>query len=83
VNLQRTFRALSIGTGVVVSTLTVGLGLANIPPLDPPPPCPTCQPGPATPGGSPPPSPEHTTKRFPCVGPGNPRGGGGQPICPN
>lgn len=83
--VKRMAAAAVIATGVGMAALTFGVGLVNAAPLDPPPPCPNCQPGPGGPGSgpgdNPTPPPPHTAVRVPCVGPGNPRGGGGQPVC--
>jgi hypothetical protein len=61
------------------STLTFGVGVVSAAPLDPPPPCPTCE-GPAA-------APAPPLKAMKCwpygrVGPGSARGGGGVPVYP-
>ncbi len=63
---------------LAISPLTSGLELVKAAPLDPPPPCSDCQPNP---GGA-----AHIPARqcwaYGRVGPGGPRGGGGQPVYP-
>jgi hypothetical protein len=73
--------AAAIATGVGMATLTFGVGLVNAAPLDPPPPCPNCQPGPGDGVGGSPTTLPNRGIRIPCTGPGSPRGGGGVPIC--
>jgi len=58
--------------GVGLSALTVGTGLVNAAPSDPPPPCPTCHPGPGGAMTGPPGSPAVDP---PIVG-GGPKSGG-------
>jgi hypothetical protein len=78
-SLKRVAAAAAIVAGVGMSALTSGVGLVNAAPLDPPPPAPTLQPGP----GAPPPGiPAEKCWRYGRVGPGGPRGGGGQPMYP-
>lgn len=87
-DFKRLAAAARIATGVAIATLTGGTGLANAAPLDPPPPCPDCQPDPGVPannpGGPPPaPVPLHPYNPPPPVmrqGPGGPKGGGGVPV---
>lgn len=78
-SLKRVAAAAAIVAGVGISALTSGVGLANAAPLDPPPPAPTIQPDP---GGPPPGIPAEKCWRYGRVGPGGPRGGGGQPMYP-
>ncbi len=78
-------RHLIAAAAVIISTQTFGVGLASAAPLDPPPPCPTCQPGPDGPASQPAPAPG--IKAMKCwpygrVGPGSARGGGGVPVYP-
>jgi len=81
--VKRVAGAVAIATGVGMSALTFGVGLVNAAPLDPPPPCPNCQPGPGGPENGPQDNPAprscNPAPQPPRVGPGNPRGGGGQP----
>jgi hypothetical protein len=44
--VKRLAGAAATAAGVGLSALTFGAGLVNAAPSDPPPPCPTCQPGP-------------------------------------
>ena len=44
--VKRLVGAAATAAGVGLSALTFGAGLVNAAPSDPPPPCPTCQPGP-------------------------------------
>ena len=78
-SLKRVAAAAAIAAGVGISALTSGVGLVNAAPLDPPPPAPTFQPDP---GGPPPGIPAEKCWRYGRVGPGGPRGGGGQPAYP-
>jgi hypothetical protein len=78
-SLKRVAAAAAIAAGVGISALTSGVGLVNAAPLDPPPPAPTIQPDP---GGPPPGIPAEKCWRYGRVGPGGPRGGGGQPMYP-
>ena len=83
---KRLAAAARVAVGVAIATLTGGTVSANAAPLDPPPPCPDCQ---QDPGGlantpappAPPPVLQPYTPRPPVfrVGPGGPKGGGGQP----
>ena len=78
-SLKRVAAAAAIVAGLGMSALTSGVGLVNAAPLDPPPPAPTLQPDP----GAPPPGiPAEKCWRYGRVGPGGPRGGGGQPMYP-
>ena len=78
-SLKRVAAAAAIVAGVGMSALTSGVGLVNAAPLAPPPPAPTLQPDP----GAPPPGiPAEKCWRYGRVGPGGPRGGGGQPMYP-
>jgi hypothetical protein len=78
-SLKRVAAAAAIVAGVGMSALTSGVGLVKAAPLDPPPPAPTLQPDP----GAPPPGiPAEKCWRYGRVGPGGPRGGGGQPMYP-
>jgi hypothetical protein len=82
--VKRMAATAAIATGVGLTALTFGVGVLNAAPLDPPPPCPDCQPGPGEPGSEPgdnPTPPPHRGIRIPCTGPGSPRGGGGVPVC--
>ena len=78
--------AARVAVGVALATLTGGAGLANAVPLDPPPPCPDCQPDPGGLADTPAPAPPNVlqpyTPKPPVfrVGPGGPKGGGGQPM---
>jgi hypothetical protein len=84
--IREAIAAAMIATGVGFSA-PFEAGLASAAPLDPPPPCPTCQPDPAGPQDI---SPQPTTpplKAMKCwpygrVGPGSARGGGGVPVYP-
>jgi hypothetical protein len=78
-NIKSLAAAAAIAAGVGMSALTSGVGLVNAAPLDPPPPAPTIQPDP---GGHPPGIPAEKCWRYGRVGPGGPRGGGGQPAYP-
>jgi hypothetical protein len=78
-NIKSLAAAAAIAAGVGISALTSGVGLVNAAPLDPPPPAPTIQPDP---GGPPPGIPAEKCWRYGRVGPGGPRGGGGQPMYP-
>jgi hypothetical protein len=86
-DVRRLAAAARIAVGVGIAALTGGTGQVNAAPLDPPPPCPDCpaDPGVLTndPGGPPPaPLPLHPFTPQPPVmrvGPGGPKGGGGQP----
>jgi hypothetical protein len=84
-DVKRLAAAARVAVGVAIATLSGG-GLANAAPLDPPPPCPDCQPEPGgladTPAPAPPPVLQPYTPRPPVfrVGPGGPKGGGGQPM---
>ncbi|HEY1840657.1 MAG TPA: hypothetical protein VGG53_10600 [Mycobacterium sp.] len=68
-------RQLMAAAAIASSTLTFGLGLGNAAPLDPPPPCPSCDPHAP---------PLKAMKCWPYgrVGPGSARGGGGVPVYP-
>jgi hypothetical protein len=73
--------AARIAVGVGIVTLAGGTAQVNAAPLDDPsPPCPTCQPNP----NPPPPQgiPSEKCWRYGRVGPGGPKGGGGQPVYP-
>jgi hypothetical protein len=84
---KRLATAARVAMGVAIAALSGGTVSANAAPLDPPPPCPDCQhePGPLadTPAPAPPPrvlqpyTPQPPVFR---VGPGGPKGGGGQPM---
>jgi hypothetical protein len=45
-DVKRLAGATAIATGIGLSASTFGIGIVHAAPLDPPPPCPTCQPGP-------------------------------------
>jgi hypothetical protein len=78
-NMKSLAAAAAIAAGVGMSALTSGVGLANAAPLDPPPPAQTFR---LDPGGPPPGIPAEKCWRYGRVGPGGPRGGGGQPAYP-
>jgi hypothetical protein len=83
-SVKRRAGAAAIALAIGLSALTSSAGQANAVPLDPPPPCPDCQPGPVD---EPLPPPPPTNPCDPAlqprrVGPGSPRGGGGQPSYP-
>ena len=83
-HVKRMTSAVVIATGVGISALTFGAGLVNTASSDPPPPCPSCQPGPDGPETGPQDDPAPAPPANPApkprrVGPGSPRGGGGQP----
>jgi hypothetical protein len=72
-------RHLIAAAAIAGSTLTFGVGVVSAAPLDPAPPCPTCD-GPAA-------APTPPLKAMKCwpygrVGPGSARGGGGVPVYP-
>jgi hypothetical protein len=73
--VKRLAAAAAIGiAGLMPATASAGAF-----PLDPPAPCADCQQNPAAPAPAPKPKPCWTGGR---VGPGSPRGGGGQPAYP-
>jgi len=77
---KRLAAAARIAVGVGIATLAGGTGQVNAAPLDPAPPCPTCQPNPN-------PAPPAGTPAKKCweggrQGPGGPKGGGGVPVYP-
>jgi len=84
--VKRTAAAAAIVGGVAMAALTFGAGQGDAAPLDPPSPCPNCQPGPdgtgAAAGGNPAP-PSHPRIHIPCSGGGSPMGGGGAHPCLN
>jgi hypothetical protein len=77
-DVKRLASAAAIVTGI--SALTSGAAFINAAPVDPPPPCPTCQPGPGEPGNgpqeepAPPPAGYPPPEEPPRVG-GSPEGG--------
>jgi hypothetical protein len=85
-DVKRLAAAARVAVGVAIATLAGGAGLADAAPLDPPPPCPDCQPDPGglanNPAPAPPPVLQPYTPKPPVfrVGPGGPKGGGGQPM---
>jgi hypothetical protein len=85
-DVKRLAAAARVAVGVAIATLTGGAALANAAPLDPPPPCPDCQPDPGGLADTPAPPAPHVlqpyTPKPPVfrVGPGGPKGGGGQPM---
>ncbi len=74
---KRLVAAAAIG----VSALLPAAAPVGAVPLDPPPPCPNCQPDPAGPEVAPTSTPRLCWP-YGRVGPGSPRGGGGQPAYP-
>jgi hypothetical protein len=79
-NMKRMAAAAAIAAGVGLSALTSGIGLVNAAPLGPPPPAQTFR---LDPSGPPPPGiPAEKCWKYGRVGPGGPRGGGGQPMYP-
>ena len=67
-NVKRLAGAAAIATGIGLSASMFGIGHIHAAPSDPPPPCPTCQPGPDGPGAAPPEDPNNPA----IVDPGNP-----------
>ena len=72
-------RHLVMVAAIAISTLPVGVGPVNAARLDPLPPSPISEPDP---GGPTPGIPAEKCWRYGRVGPGGPRGGGGQPMYP-
>jgi hypothetical protein len=85
-DVKRLAAAARVAVGVAIASLTGSAGLANAAPLDPPPPCPDCQPDPGGLADTPAPPPPHVLQPYTPqppvfrVGPGGPKGGGGQPM---
>ena len=75
---KRLAAAARIAVGVSVAALTGGTGQVNAAPLDPSPPCPTCQPNPIPSQGI----PAKKCWEGGRQGPGGPKGGGGVPVYP-
>jgi hypothetical protein len=74
--------AARIAVGVSMAVLAGGTGQANAAPLDPAPPCPTCEQNP-NPNMAPAPGiPAEKCWRYGRQGPGGPKGGGGVPVYP-
>jgi hypothetical protein len=72
--------AAAIATSVGIPTLAGGATNVNAAPLDPAPPCSTCEPNP-----NPSPAPGIPAKKcwnLPRQGPSGPKGGGGVPVYP-
>jgi hypothetical protein len=79
---KRLAAAARIAVGVGIAALTGGTGQVNAAPLDPAPPCPTCEPNP-NPSPSPPQgAPAKKCWDLPRQGPGGAKGGGGVPVYP-
>jgi hypothetical protein len=80
-------KRLAVATAVAISALVSAAAPVGAVPPDPPPPCADCQPDPGGPQIAPPPLHATAPAHRPCwtggrVGPGSPRGGGGQPAYP-
>jgi hypothetical protein len=73
--VKRLAGAAATAAGVGLSAVTFGAGLVNAAPSDPPPPCPTCQPGPGGAMTGPPAPPGGPATVLPPVG-GGPKSGG-------
>jgi hypothetical protein len=77
---KRLAAAARIAVGVGIAALTGATGQVNAAPLDPAPPCPTCEPNPNP--GPPPGIPAEKCWKYGRQGPGGPKGGGGVPVYP-
>jgi hypothetical protein len=85
-DVNRLAAAARVAVGVAIAALSGGTVSANAAPLDPPPPCPDCQQEPGPLADTPAPPPPHVLQPYTPqppvfrVGPGGPKGGGGQPM---
>jgi hypothetical protein len=75
---KRLAAAARIAVGLGIATLTGGTAPVNAAPMDPAPPCPTCEPNPAPPQNL----PAEKCWKYGRQGPGGPKGGGGVPVYP-
>ena len=75
---KRVAAAARMAVGVGIVTLVGGAAQVNLAPLDPSPPCPTCQPDPSPPAGV----PAKKCWSYGRQGAGGAKGGGGVPAYP-